>query len=144
MPKAFIGESGVLKKRTDDTMTTTRLRELVTEWVTGDTLANKLYETCQETNRNFVIGNHMWNKIHCKTNRSLCRETLYIEGSKCKLFNITEDSTVFELENMTTAVKQWTKRDHIYIINYSLRPKLLVVLAFRCIVFAMHLDISHV
>ena len=43
------GKSGVLKKRTDDTMTTTRLRELVTEWVTGDTLANKLYETCQET-----------------------------------------------------------------------------------------------
>jgi len=36
VPKAFIGESGVLKKRTDDTMTTTRLRELVTEWVTGD------------------------------------------------------------------------------------------------------------
>jgi len=30
------GKSGVLKKRTDDTMTTTRLRELVTEWVTGD------------------------------------------------------------------------------------------------------------
>ena len=83
VPKAFIGESGVLKKRTDDTMTTTRLRELVTEWVTGDTLANKLYETCQETNRNFVIGNHMWNKIHCKTNRSLCSETLYLEGSKC-------------------------------------------------------------
>ena len=63
MPKAFIGESGVLKKRTDDPMTTIRLRELVTEWVTGDTLANKLYETCQETNRNFVICNSMWNKI---------------------------------------------------------------------------------
>jgi len=30
------GKSGVLKKRTDDTMTTTRLRELVTEWITGD------------------------------------------------------------------------------------------------------------
>jgi len=29
------GKSGVLK-RTDDTMTTTRLRELVTEWITGD------------------------------------------------------------------------------------------------------------
>ena len=77
-------------------------------------------KTCQETNRNFIIGNPMWNKIHCKTNRSLCRETLYLEGSKCKLFNITEDSIIFELESLTTAVKQWTKRDHIYIISYQI------------------------
>jgi hypothetical protein len=35
-------------------MTTTRLRELATEWVTGDTLANKLYETCREINRDFI------------------------------------------------------------------------------------------
>jgi hypothetical protein len=61
VPKVFIGEIGVLKKRTDDTITTTRLRELATEWVTGDTLANKLYETCQETNRDFVRG------IQCAT-----------------------------------------------------------------------------
>jgi hypothetical protein len=64
VPKAFIGEIGVLKKRTVDTITTTRLREFVTEWVTGDTLANKLYETCQETNRNFIIGNSMCKRIH--------------------------------------------------------------------------------
>jgi hypothetical protein len=64
VPKAFIGEIGVLKKRTDDTITTTRLRELATEWVTGDTLANKLYETCQETNRDFVRGNSVCNRIH--------------------------------------------------------------------------------
>jgi hypothetical protein len=64
VPKAFIGEIGVLKKRTDDTMTTTRLRELATEWVTGDTLANKLYETCQETNRDIVRGNSVCNRIH--------------------------------------------------------------------------------
>jgi len=64
VPKAFIGEIGVLKKRTDDTMTTTRLRELATEWVTGDTLANKLYETCQETNKDFVIGDSVCNRIH--------------------------------------------------------------------------------
>jgi hypothetical protein len=64
VPKVFIGEIGVLKKRTDDTITTTRLRELATEWVTGDTLANKLYETCQETNRDFVRGNSVCNRIH--------------------------------------------------------------------------------
>ena len=46
VPRAFIGEIGVLKKITDDTMTTTRLTEFATEWVTGDILANKLYETC--------------------------------------------------------------------------------------------------
>ena len=63
VPKAFIGEIGVLKKRTDDTMTTTRLRELATEWVTGDTLANKLYETCQEINRDFIRGNSVRNRI---------------------------------------------------------------------------------
>ena len=66
-------------------------------------------KTCQETNRNFIIGNPMWNKIHCKTNRSLCRETL--------LFNITEDSIIFELESLTTTVKQWTldkTGPHIY------------------------------
>lgn len=67
VPKAFIGEIGVLKKRTDDTMTTTRLRELVTECVTGDILASKLYETCRETNINFVIGNSKWNRIHANT-----------------------------------------------------------------------------
>jgi hypothetical protein len=42
VPRALIGEIGVLKKRTDETMTTTRLTQLATEWVTGDTLANKL------------------------------------------------------------------------------------------------------
>lgn len=42
LPRALIGEIGVLKKRTDETMTTTRLTQLATEWVTGDTLANKL------------------------------------------------------------------------------------------------------
>ena len=46
LPRALIGEIGVLKKITDDTMTTTRLTEFATEWVTGDILANKLYETC--------------------------------------------------------------------------------------------------
>ena len=35
VPKAFIGEIGVLKKRMDDIMTLTRLRELANEWVTG-------------------------------------------------------------------------------------------------------------
>uniref|UniRef100_A0A0D9Y3X4 RNA helicase n=1 Tax=Oryza glumipatula TaxID=40148 RepID=A0A0D9Y3X4_9ORYZ len=39
VPSALTGEIGVLKKRTDATMTTTRLTQLATEWVTGDTLA---------------------------------------------------------------------------------------------------------
>jgi len=74
----------------------------------------------------------MWNKIHCKTNRSLCRETLYFEGSKCKLFNITEDSIIFELESLTTTVKQWTldktgphthTHTHTYIYIYRERER---------------------
>jgi hypothetical protein len=52
LPRAFIGEIGVLKKITDDTMTTTRLKEFVTAWVTGDILANILYETCLRNKHN--------------------------------------------------------------------------------------------
>jgi hypothetical protein len=40
---------GVLKNRTEDTMTTTRLTQLATEWVTGDTLARIIYEICHLT-----------------------------------------------------------------------------------------------
>jgi len=39
------GETGVLKNRTEVTMTTTRLTQLPTEWVTGDTLAKIMYDT---------------------------------------------------------------------------------------------------
>jgi len=39
------GETGVLKNRTEVTMTTTRLTQLPTEWVTGDTLARIMYDT---------------------------------------------------------------------------------------------------
>jgi len=35
-----------LKNRTDVTMTTTRFTQLPTEWVTGDTLARIMYDTC--------------------------------------------------------------------------------------------------
>lgn len=38
-------ETGVLKKRTDVTITTTRFTQLPTEWVIGDTLANIMYDT---------------------------------------------------------------------------------------------------
>jgi len=40
LPKAFTGETGVWKKMTELTMTTTRFTQLPTEWVTGDTLCN--------------------------------------------------------------------------------------------------------
>ena len=38
LPSALTGEMGVLKKMTEETMTTTRFTQLATEWVTGDTL----------------------------------------------------------------------------------------------------------
>ena len=38
LPSALTGEMGVLKKITEETMTTTRFTQLATEWVTGDTL----------------------------------------------------------------------------------------------------------
>ena len=40
LPRALMGETGVLKKSTEVTMTTTLFTQLPTEWVTGDTLAN--------------------------------------------------------------------------------------------------------
>lgn len=46
LPSALTGEMGVRKKRTEETMTTTRLTQLATEWVTGDTLARIMYESC--------------------------------------------------------------------------------------------------
>lgn len=44
-PRELIGETGVLKNRTEVTMTTTRLTQFPTEWVTGDTLARIIYDT---------------------------------------------------------------------------------------------------
>jgi hypothetical protein len=35
---------GVLKKRTEDTMTTTRFTQFATEWVNGDILVRIMYE----------------------------------------------------------------------------------------------------
>lgn len=46
LPKALTGETGVLKKMTELTMTTTRFTQFPTECVTGDTLANIMYDTC--------------------------------------------------------------------------------------------------
>ena len=44
LQRTFIGEIGVLKKRTYG-MLTTRLKKSATERVIGNILANKLYET---------------------------------------------------------------------------------------------------
>lgn len=51
LPKAFTGETGVWKKMTELTMTTTRFTQLPTEWVTGDTLCNIIYETCSHSQK---------------------------------------------------------------------------------------------
>lgn len=40
LPRELMGETGVWKKITELTMTTTRFTQLPTEWVTGDTLCN--------------------------------------------------------------------------------------------------------
>lgn len=40
LPRELMGETGVRKKSTEETMTTTRFTQLATEWVTGDTLCN--------------------------------------------------------------------------------------------------------
>ena len=47
LPIELIGEMGVLKMKIEATMTTTRFTVLPTEWVTGETLANIIYDTCQ-------------------------------------------------------------------------------------------------
>ena len=39
-PSVLTGETGVWKKITKETMTTTRFTQLPTEWVTGDTICN--------------------------------------------------------------------------------------------------------
>lgn len=45
LPSELMGETGVLKKITDDTMTTTRFRQFPTACVTGDTIPSIIYET---------------------------------------------------------------------------------------------------
>lgn len=45
LPRELMGETGVLKKRTEVTMTTTRFTQLPTEWVTGDTFDSIIYDT---------------------------------------------------------------------------------------------------
>jgi hypothetical protein len=45
LPRELMGETGVLKKRTEVTMTTTRLTQLPTECVTGDTFDSIIYDT---------------------------------------------------------------------------------------------------
>lgn len=47
----LIGETGVRKKRTEVTITTTLLTQLPTEWVTGDTRCKIMYETCTNSSR---------------------------------------------------------------------------------------------
>jgi hypothetical protein len=46
LPSALTGEIGVLKNRTEETITTTRFTQLATECVTGDTLDKIKYESC--------------------------------------------------------------------------------------------------
>jgi hypothetical protein len=45
---------GVLKKITEETMTTTRFTQLATEWVTGDTLDKIKYESCHCKGRSCI------------------------------------------------------------------------------------------
>jgi hypothetical protein len=48
LPSALIGETGVWKKITEETITTTRFTQFPTECVTGDTFSNIPYETCHQ------------------------------------------------------------------------------------------------
>ena len=43
-----MGETGVWKKMTEDTMTTTRFTQFPTAWVTGDTICRIMYDTCHK------------------------------------------------------------------------------------------------
>jgi hypothetical protein len=54
LPRELIGETGVLKNRTEVTMTTTRLTQLPTEWVTGDTLARIMYDTFKKLHKDNI------------------------------------------------------------------------------------------
>lgn len=45
LPRELMGETGVWKKITEDTMTTIRFTQFPTEWVTGDTICRIEYET---------------------------------------------------------------------------------------------------
>lgn len=45
-PSARPHLTGLRKKMMDDTITTTRLTQLPTEWVTGDTRCSTRYDTC--------------------------------------------------------------------------------------------------
>lgn len=47
-----MGETGVWKKMTEETMTTTRFTQFPTACVTGDTICSIIYETCTHKNGN--------------------------------------------------------------------------------------------
>ena len=46
VPSVLTGETGIWKNITEETMTTTRFTQFPTEWVTGDTICNIIYDTC--------------------------------------------------------------------------------------------------
>jgi hypothetical protein len=64
LPIELIGDTGVLKNRTDVTMTTTRFTQLPTECVTGDTLARIMYDTFDKSK--FRTCKNFFNK-HVRT-----------------------------------------------------------------------------
>jgi len=64
-----MGETGVLKKRTEVTMTTTLFTQLPTEWVTGETLARIIYETYHSFPRTDIELCHKGNNLNNKKNR---------------------------------------------------------------------------
>ena len=48
LPSVLTGETGIWKNITEETMTTTRFTQFPTEWVTGDTICNIIYDTCHQ------------------------------------------------------------------------------------------------
>ena len=65
LPSALTGEIGVLKNRTEETITTTRFTQLATECVTGDTLDKIKYESC-----------------HCKGRPCIKHKLFFLETEK--------------------------------------------------------------
>lgn len=60
LPSALIGVTGVWKKITEETMTTTRFTQFPTECVTGDTFSNIPYETCHQMLALFTFNTNYW------------------------------------------------------------------------------------
>lgn len=100
IPRELIGETGVRKKRTEVTITTTRFTQLPTEWVTGDTRCKIMYETCTNNSRQHLNNIYIYSSPgHSNSNIKLARA---LPSASFKFFTslkLSKSTSIFSCGN---------------------------------------------